>query len=149
MLRKKRSFFHEHSLTLVAAGVLASWIVAYSRSDPSSRVGAFFGNAVADWSGVVVAVFGTKYFFERGSAESKPVPRKRRGRLVGLLVAHSFTIALLLTGGAWLFLYLRMAPDSKWGQVVGNVLSEWVQLTGLVLLTKTFFERGSKESGKR
>jgi hypothetical protein len=42
-----------------------------------------------------------------------------------------------------------MDPDSKWGQVVGNVLSEWVQVIGLILLTKRFFEAGSHESSRR
>jgi hypothetical protein len=38
-----------------------------------------------------------------------------------------------------------MDPNSKWGQVVGNIVSEWTQILGLVLLTKRLMERGSKE----
>jgi hypothetical protein len=39
-----------------------------------------------------------------------------------------------------------MDATSKWGQVVGNIVSEWLQTLGLVLMTKIFIERGSKES---
>jgi hypothetical protein len=39
-----------------------------------------------------------------------------------------------------------MNPDAKWGQVVGNIVSEWTQILGLVVLTKKLIERGSKES---
>jgi hypothetical protein len=144
-MTKKRSFLREHSLSLVAAGILGTWIVLYRRSDPSTHWGSFFGNAIADWSGVVVTVVATKYFYERGSAESKPVPKKWHRKLPHLLQAHSLTLLLLVTGIGWLVAFARMQPGSKWGQVVGNVLSEWVQLLGVVLLTKRFFERGSAE----
>jgi hypothetical protein len=39
-----------------------------------------------------------------------------------------------------------MDSEGKWGQVVGNILSEWTQLLGLVLLTKRLIEKRSKES---
>ena len=39
-----------------------------------------------------------------------------------------------------------MNSESKWGQVVGNIVSEWTQVLGLVLLTKRLIERHSKES---
>ncbi len=39
-----------------------------------------------------------------------------------------------------------MKADSKWGQVVGNIVSEWVQMAGLVFLAKRLIEIGSKES---
>ncbi len=149
MKRRRETFFHEHSLTLVATAILVVWIVLYTRSDPQKHGGAFFGNAIADWSGVVLAVVATKYFFEKGSAETRPVPRKLRGKVREFLVCHSFTLFLLVTGTGWLVLYLRMDPASRWGQVVGNILSEWVQITGLVLLTKKFFEKGSRESRGR
>jgi hypothetical protein len=148
MRKRKDSFLGEHSLSLAAAGVLILWTVLYAISDPETRAGAFFGNSVADWTGVVVVVIGTKFLFEKGSKESKPV-RGRRGKLRNLVVEHSLTIVLVATGLGWAFLYSRVEPMSKWGQVVGNVLSEWVQLLGLVLLTKGLFERGSEESKKR
>jgi hypothetical protein len=39
-----------------------------------------------------------------------------------------------------------MDPHGHWGEVVGNITSEWTQLLGLVLLTKGLFEKGSKDS---
>jgi hypothetical protein len=38
-----------------------------------------------------------------------------------------------------------MEPNSKWGQVVGNIVSEWRRILGLVLTTKRWMEVGSKE----
>jgi hypothetical protein len=43
-------------------------------------------------------------------------------------------------------LYLRLNSEAKWGEVVGNIVSEWVQLLGLVLLTKRLIEVKSKAS---
>ena len=34
------------------------------------------------------------------------------------------------------------------GQVVGNIVSEWTQILGLVLMTKILMERHSKESSR-
>jgi hypothetical protein len=42
--------------------------------------------------------------------------------------------------------FKAMDPNSKWGQVVGNIVSEWTQILGLVLMTKRLMEIGSKES---
>jgi hypothetical protein len=61
-------------------------------------------------------------------------------------VPFSLTIFLVLTGIAWVVLYARMNSESKWGQVVGNIVSEWTQIFGLVLLTKRLIEPHSKES---
>ena len=41
---------------------------------------------------------------------------------------------------------LHYDAQGKWNQVVGNIVSEWTQIIGLVLLTKRLIERGSKES---
>jgi hypothetical protein len=41
-----------------------------------------------------------------------------------------------------------MRPSSRWGQVVGNIVSEWTQILGLVLMTKRLLEVGSKESAR-
>jgi len=57
---------------------------------------------------------------------------------------HSLTIFPTITGAGWLVLFLKMSPGSRWGQVVRNVLSEWVQVLGLVLMTKYPRERGLK-----
>jgi hypothetical protein len=43
-------------------------------------------------------------------------------------------------------LYVHVDSESKWGQVVGNIVSEWTQALGLVLLTKKLIEKHSKES---
>jgi hypothetical protein len=49
---------------------------------------------------------------------------------------HSLTLFLLVTGIAWVVAFKAMDPNSKWGQVVGNIVSEWTQILGLVLMTK-------------
>ena len=51
---RKRGFLHEHSLSIASISILIVWIVAYVFSNPSTHLGSFFGNAIADWSGVVV-----------------------------------------------------------------------------------------------
>jgi len=140
------SFLQNHGLSLAATGVLLSWIILYRFGDPQTHWGSFFGNAIADWTGVVITVIATKYFYEIGSAESRQPSKIRPGRFAETLRDHSLTIFLALTGFAWVVLYIRMDSESKWGQVVGNIVSEWTQLLGLVLLTKRLIERRSKES---
>ena len=142
----KRGWLHYHSLSIVSVLLLVVWIVAYRLSDPATHLGAFFGNAIADWSGSVVIILGTKYFYEMGSAESRPVAKRKGNRLLELLRCHSLLIFLGVTGLGWLILYLRLKPGDRWGQVVGNIVSEWLQMAGLVYLTKSLIERGSKES---
>lgn len=143
----EKSFWRRHSLSIVAGCVLLSWTVLYVVSDPHSHRGSFFGNAIADWMGVVITILATKWFFEKGSKESKQ-PRIIYPRpLREFLHEHSLTIFLLLTGLGWVWLFLKMDPESKWGTVVSNIVSEWSQQIGLVLLTKKLIERGSKESG--
>lgn len=139
-------FLHFHSLSLAAIAILAIWIILYSRSDPETRTGAFLGNSVADWSGTLFLVIATKYFFETGSAESRRVPKHLQSPVWDFLFRHSLTIFLVMTGIGWLFVYRSQDPHSRWGEVVGNVLSEWVQMIGIVFLTKRLLERGSKES---
>lgn len=58
---------------------------------------------------------------------------------------HSLSIFLLITGIGWAVLFAKMDANSRWGQVVGNLVSEWTQAFGLVLLTKRLIERRSKE----
>jgi hypothetical protein len=142
----KTKWFYKHSLSIVSVLLLAVWIIAYRLSDPTTHLGAFFGNAIADWSGSVVIILGTKFLYEVGSAESRPLKNRKSNRWVELLYEHSLLIFLAVTGVAWLVLYLRLNPGDKWGQVVGNIVSEWLQMAGLVFLTKRLIERGSKES---
>jgi len=140
-----RKLLHRHGLSIVAAAILALWIGLYTVTDEKTHLGAFFGNAIADWSGSVFIIVGTKYLVERGSSESKQKPPPVGG-IAGLLYEHSLLIFLFVTAFAWGILFARSDPDSKWGQVFGNVLSEWVQMAGVVFLTKRLVERGSKES---
>jgi membrane protease YdiL (CAAX protease family) len=133
-------------LSIVAVAILASWLFLYARSDHHTRWGNFFGNSVADWSGTLFLVVATKYFFEVGSAESRRVPRHPRNPVLDFLLCHSLTIFLVVTGVGWWLLYRSEDPQSKWGQVTGNVLSEWVQMIGIVFLTKRLLESHSKES---
>lgn len=57
---------------------------------------------------------------------------------------HSLTLFLLVTGIAWVVAFKAMDPNSKWGQVVGNIVSERTQILGLVLMTKRLMEVGPK-----
>jgi prolipoprotein diacylglyceryltransferase len=145
--RRKQSFLHEHSLSIAAVVILIVWIGLYTVSSPGTHWGSFFGNAIADWSGVVVMVFATKYLYERGSAESRRPPKTFLGPVwEQRLRDHSLSIFLVITGIGWIVLYVSMNSEARWGQVVGNIVSEWTQIFGLVLLTKRLIERRSKES---
>ena len=142
------SFLQNHGLSFAAIVILLLWIVLYCFGDPNTHWGSFFGNAIADWTGVVVTVIATKYFYEVGSTESNDPPHTFQGHLADIIRNHSLTIFLALTGVLWVLLYVKMNSESKWGEVVGNIVSEWTQLLGLVLLTKKLIERKSKESQK-
>jgi hypothetical protein len=144
--RRKPGFIVEHSLSIVSLAILGVWILLYSRSTGQTHLGSFFGNAIADWSGVVMTVIGTKYFYEVGSAESRQPPDGFSARLRHHLRRHSLSIFLIVTGVAWAVLFASLDAQGKWGQVVGNIVSEWTQLLGLVLLTKKLMEKHSKES---
>ena len=147
--RRKPTFLYEHSLTIVAAIILAAWILLYCRSDPSTHWGSFFGNAIADWTGLLVTVVATKFFFEIGSAESRQPPRHWIGGLLQrILQNHSLSLFLVVTGVGWVWLFAASDPSSRWGQVIGNIVSEWTQIFGMVLLTKKLVERHSKESAQ-
>jgi hypothetical protein len=145
---KKRGFMARHSMTIVTLAILTLWIALYRGSNSGGHAGAFFGNAIADWTGLLAMVLGTKYLYEAGSAESRQPPPDHLGRVLHALRRHSLTIVLVVTGVLWAVLYWRMDPGGKWGQVVGNIVSEWTQVLGVVLMTKRLVERGSKESAR-
>jgi len=143
--RSPRQFLHKHSLGLATVAVVVLLIVLYCRSNPATHWGSFFGNAIADWTGVLVTVIMTKHLYEKGSAESKQPKGKERSPALEFLREHSLTLFLLITGIAWVVAFRAMDTSSRWGQVVGNIVSEWTQILGLVLMTKRLMEVGSKE----
>jgi len=53
---RKRHFLKEHSLSLTVAALLTFFVVMYVVSDPTTHAGTFYGNAIADWLGVLVFV---------------------------------------------------------------------------------------------
>jgi hypothetical protein len=144
--RGLKHVLHQHSLSLATLGVVLLLIALYVRSNPNTHVGSFFGNAIADWTGVLVTVVMTKHLYEKGSKDSKQPKGILPSKVMELLREHSLTLFLLVTGAAWVVAFKAMEPGSKWGQVVGNIVSEWTQILGLVLLTKRLMEVGSKQS---
>ena len=133
------TFVERHSLSLVSAGVALLWVVCYVNSDPSTHWGSFFGNAIADWVGLVVTVLATKHLYEK--------PPRKKGEepegVIEVILDHKVTVFLIVTGVGWVVVYLKMYSEAKWGQVVGNLVSEWTQNLGFVLLTKKFIERSA------
>jgi hypothetical protein len=148
--RSKDKFSKRHGLSLFVACVLLALILLYHFSDEQGHWGSFFGNAIADWSGVLLTVLATKHLYETHSAESKkePLP-KSANKTLELIRAHSLSIFLIVTGAGWVALFAHSNPQGKWGQVVGNIVSEWTQVLGLVLITKKLMEAGSEERGKK
>ena len=142
--RHASSFLGEHSLSLTVSAVLVVLLLLYRRADPDTHIGAFFGNAIADWLGMLVFVVATKYFFEVGSKESRQPPAHLHVHVARFLVKHSLTLVLVVTGLGWVAVFARSGVDSKWGAVTGNIVSEWTQILGLVLITKYAKEIGSK-----
>src|ERR1700693_4188961 len=146
--RSPKEFLHKHSLSLAALGVVVLLIALYCWCTPSTHIGSFFGNAIADWTGVFVTVVMTKHLYEKGSAESKQPKGRVLSPLLEFLREHSLTLILLITGIGWVVAFKAMDPGSRWGQVVGNIVSEWTQILGLVLMTKRLIEAGSKSKGR-
>lgn len=144
-MRGRRSVLRRHSLSLTLGVFVVFFLTAYSRADPATRWGAFFGNSIADWLGSLVIVVATKFWFETGSAESRVVP-KFHGHIPVWLEDHSLTIVVLVTWVGWIWWFAHVDPNGKTGQVVGNIVSEWGQMLSLIWFTKFLYERGSKES---
>jgi len=120
-------------------------LALYWRSDPATHLGSFYGNSAAGWLGSLVTVVATKFWFERGSPESR-VPSVLRGKGPKVLHEHSLTVVLVLTWIAWIVWYVRIDPNGKTGQVVGNIVSEWSQILSLVWFTEYLIEPSSKQS---
>jgi hypothetical protein len=107
-------------------------------------MGSFFGNAIADWSGVILMVYATKFLYEKGSAESRRPPGTILPKRLEWMRDHSLSVFLGLTWIIWILMFAKMDAQSRWGQVVGNIVSEWTQALGLVVLTKHMIEQHSK-----
>ena len=105
------------------------------------------GKVTDDQGGVLpgVTIVLTKFLYEKGSRESKQPKGILPSAVMEILREHSLTIFLVFTGIGWVVIFKAMDATSKWGQVVGNIVSEWTQILGLVLLTKRLMEIGSKE----
>ncbi|HWF86595.1 MAG TPA: hypothetical protein VG222_17170 [Vicinamibacterales bacterium] len=143
---RTRGFVAEHSLTIVVATIWGLWLLLYRFADPQTHLGAFFGNSIADWLGTLAFVVLTKYFCEIGSKESHPPHPHWHNRLLRTLSTHSLSLVIVATGAVWVALFAHADPNGKVGQVYGNIVSEWGQLLALILMTKYFREKGSKES---
>jgi hypothetical protein len=105
--KSKLGSLRNHSLGIASVFIFTAWIVLYALSDPSKHLGSFFGNAIADWLGVVVMIFATKHLYEKGSAESREPPKGVYGPIIALR-EHSLSVFLLLTGIAWVILFVHM-----------------------------------------
>ena len=70
---------------------------------------------------------------------------KPHEQVMSFAVRHSLSIVLATTGVLWAIVYARSDVNGKAGQVIGNIVSEWTQILGLVLITKYARETGSKE----
>ncbi|HVO32663.1 MAG TPA: hypothetical protein VMU17_02030 [Elusimicrobiota bacterium] len=142
-------FWAYHSLSLTVLAVTVVWVLLYWRSDPSTHWGSFYGNAIADWLGAYVIIVVTKYLHERGSTESRPFKDRAKTPFMKFLAEHSLSLFLLAALAGLVIVYSGMDPAGKWGSVVGNTVSQFVQLLGLVLFTKKLFEKGSRETDAR
>src|SRR5882762_358734 len=108
---EKRGLLARHSLSIASCAILILWTILYAVSNPKTHWGSFFGNAIADWSGVVVVVIATKYLYERGSAESRKPPLNLRASAWQRISDHSLTLFLLITGLGWVVVYMHANPE--------------------------------------
>ena len=140
---KKTSFLERHSLSLAAGLVVLLVLIAYTLSDPASHSGAFFGNAIADWTGVFVSVLAAKHLSERKVRQPLPDGSPLSAHVSRLVHNHSLSLFLALTGIAWVIFYSQVNPEARWGQVVGSLVSEWTQNLGFVFMTKRLMEQST------
>jgi hypothetical protein len=59
--REVAAFPSQDSLSHAAIGVVLLLIAFCRWSNPSTHIGLFFGNAIADWTGVFVTIVMTKF----------------------------------------------------------------------------------------
>jgi hypothetical protein len=144
----ERSFMHRHSLSFGAGVILLSWILFYLPANPDTHWGSFFGNAIADWSGVVASIICTRILYERGAPDCRHLHTKEKNPVIRWIKTHSLTTFFGVTLIGWIILFAKMPANSKWGQVVGNVVSEWTQILGMIWLTKALFEEKAQKRSK-
>jgi hypothetical protein len=147
--KRPTSFLRRHSLSIVSGIVLLTWVILYVPANPDTHWGSFFGNAIADWSGVVATVICTRILYERGDPDCAPRVIREQNPVLRWVKTHNLTMFFGATLLVWIYAFARMSPTSKWGQVVGNVVSEWTQILGLIWLTKSFIERSSARDRQR
>ena len=143
--RKSQSFLRKHSLSLAALAVVLALIGLYLlRSGDSPRLVLRERDCGLDRS--------LRHYRDDEVSIRKRIDREQAAEghfavsVAEFLREHSLTIFLVITGIGWIVAFAAMDPASKWGQVVGNIVSEWTQILGLVLLTKRLIEVGSKEN---
>ena len=91
-------------------------IVLYRWSNPSTHLGSFFGNAIADWTGVFVTVVMTKFLYEKGSAESKQPKGNLAFKRLEFLREHSLTMILLVSPAVgWVVAFRAMDSEQQVG----------------------------------
>ena len=90
--RRGGQFVKRHSLSIAAGGLLLAWILLYARSNPRTHLGSFFGNAIADWTGVVVTIIATKYLYEIASKARRHPTGPREAAWPEAVRNHSLTI---------------------------------------------------------
>ena len=90
--RRGCQFVKRHSLSIAAGGLLLAWILLYARSNPRTHLGSFFGNAIADWTGVVVTIIATKYLYEIASKARRHPTGPREAAWPEAVRNHSLTI---------------------------------------------------------
>jgi hypothetical protein len=73
--RRKRGFFHDHSLSIAYSAVLLLWICLYVVSNPNTHVGSFSAMPSRTGTGTVVMVLATKFLYEGRSPESRRCPK--------------------------------------------------------------------------
>lgn len=142
--RRPKQFLQEHSLSLPTLGVVILWITLYRVSDPSTHPGSSSG-----------CHCGLDRSVDDGCHDQAPIRKgiAREQAAEGQstiacdgIPPRAFTNFVSCGDGRRLGICVQsMNPDSKWGQVVGNIVLEWTQVLGLVLMTKRLIEVGSKE----
>jgi hypothetical protein len=146
---RRRSFWDKHSLSLIAGSILLLWVVLYANSSEQTHLGSFFGNAIADWTGLVVMLLATKHMYESGSAESKTPRLRRLSPNAKFLRGHSLTIFLLITGTVWVGLFIHMQAMSKWGRWLGTSFPSGLRFLGWYFSPKASASPGRRTVDKR